>query len=353
MPPKNRVGLTVNGREYGGWKTVAIARSIKTLSGAFELDVSDRWSKADPWPIREEDSCELRVDDEVVITGAVDEAPTDEDADSHSLSVTGRDTTGALVDCSVAIGAWEFKGITLEQFAKKLCAPFSIPVAMQSGLSLVTPPKYSIEPGETPFDALQRACVKAGVLPIADGVGGLLLMRPGVERCDTALVFGQNVKRVRVRRSAIERFARYEVHAQRPGDDDSYAKTVVAVVGTARDANVKRTARVLVIRADGAMTKAQAIARAQWEATVRAARSVSVEVTVQGWKQKSGTVWPINAQVPVKIPRHGIDGPMLISSVRLTQDADSGSLAELSLERPGAYRPEPVVTTKSERMYFT
>ncbi len=353
MPAKNRVGLTVDGREYGGWKTVTIVRSIKTLAGGFELGVSDRWSKAAPWPIREEDQCQLRVDDEVVITGAVDEAPTSEDAEAHELDVSGRDATGALVDCSASIGAWEFKGISLEQFAKKLCAPFSIPVAMQSGLSLVTPAKYSIDPGDTAFDVLQRACQKAGVLPISDGAGGLLIMRPGAERCDTALVYGENVKRVRVRRSAIERFARYEVLGQHPGSDDFYAKNVVSISGTARDANVKRTERVLIVRAEGPVTKASAKARAEWEATVRAARAVSVEVTVQGWKQKSGAVWPINAQVPVKIPRHGIDGPMLISTVRLSQDANGGSLAELSLERPGAYRPEPVVTTKSERMYFT
>lgn len=350
---ENRVGLKVDGREYAGWKQVRIVRSLKSLAGSFELSVSDKWSQAEPWPIREEDRCELTIDDEPVITGWVDTVPTDEDDSSHSLDVSGRDATGALVDCSTMLGKWEYRGISLLELAKRLAAPFSVPVVLQSGLTLPPPPaKFSIDPGDTPFEVLDRACRLAGLLAIADGGGGLLLMRPGAERTATALVAGENVKRTRVVRDATARYRRYVVHGQHPSSDGYYGANAAVVSGEATDENVRRSERVLLIRPEGGVTKASAKARAQWEATVRAARSVTVTVTVQGWRQKNGALWPINALAPVKLPRHGIDGPMLITQVAHSLDEGAGSLTELALERPDAYRPAPTITTKSTELWF-
>ncbi len=350
--PKNRVGLKVNGLEYSGWKRVTIVRGIKALSGAFDLNVSDKWAPTQSWAIKEEDRCELTIDDEPVITGWVDHRNMESDEQAHTLDLGGRDAAGALVDCSAMLGKWEFRGIALFDLAKKLVAPFSIPVTIQSGLDLKAPEKFSIDPGDTPFEVLDRYCRLAGVLPISDGRGGINILRPGADFAVSSLVYGENVKKIRVATNAEERFSRYVVHGQHPSSDGYSGETAAIVKGEAIDETVRRSHRVLLIRPEGGVTRATAKARAEWEATVRQGRSISVTVLVQGWRQEDGSLWPINATVPVKSKPHNIDGEMLITQAVFSIDDQGGTLTELSLEDPGAYRPEPKITVKAKELWF-
>jgi prophage tail gpP-like protein len=80
--------------------------------------------------------------------------------------------------------------------------------------------------------------------------------------------------------------------------------------------------------------------RAQWEATVRAARAVSVSVTVQGWRQADGTLWPVNGLVQVDLPWLRISGEMLITELTYSLD-ESGTQTQMTLRRADAYTPEP------------
>jgi prophage tail gpP-like protein len=126
-----------------------------------------------------------------------------------------------------------------------------------------------------------------------------------------------------------------------------YGEIAAHVRGEALDASVRRTQRVLIVRPEGNATLAQAQRRAQWEAKVRAGRAVSATVTVTGWQQASGAVWPVNALVPVRSPTAGIDGEMLITQATHVRSA-SGTTTVLSLARPDAFLPEAVVTKKGE-----
>jgi prophage tail gpP-like protein len=87
--------------------------------------------------------------------------------------------------------------------------------------------------------------------------------------------------------------------------------------------------------------------RAQWEATVRAARAVSVQVTVQGWRQGNGELWPVNALVNVDLPWLRLSGDMLISELTHTLD-ESGTRTQLTLRRPDAFIPQPATPADAD-----
>jgi len=96
------------------------------------------------------------------------------------------------------------------------------------------------------------------------------------------------------------------------------------------------------------MTLGQAQERANWEATVRAARAGTASVVVQGWTQESGALWPLNVLVPVRSPFLGIDSDMLISGTHITLDDAGGSITEITLARPDAFTPEPFIPKGSD-----
>ena len=375
------VRLRVNGREYAGWKTVQVTRGIEAIAGGFDLSVSERWNgQTTPWPIVEEDECTLLVGNDVVIIGYVDKREISYGSAEHSLRVSGRDRTGLLVDCSAVLKSWEFQSVPLLTLIQRLCDPFSIKVSLDpsvtgaavtlkvgkgggtvsaggagkhTGLGVPKPPKkFSVDPGESTFEVIDRACRMAGVLPVSDGAGGLLLTRAGTSRVSTALVEGENILAAHVSYDASARYARYVVRGQQAGDGkDWFGGPIAAVSGEAIDANVRRTERVLLIRPEAGTTREQAQARAGWEAGVRAGRAETVSITVQDWVQSSGALWPINALVYVQAPLLGVDGDLLITQTMMSLDDQGGTTSQLTLKRPDAFLPEPVVTTGATALW--
>lgn len=350
-----KLKLTVNGQEYGGWKSARVTRGIEAIAGGFELEATDRWAeRSEPWPIGEGDVCKLAIDKTTLITGYVGKRHLSYDAESHSFSVSGRDKTGDLVDCSANLGKWEFKGIDVLTLAKRVCDPFGISVSIQPGLTLAKVAKLSIDPGDTGFEVIERVCRIAGLLPISDGSGGLLLTRAagdGDARANTELIEGGNILSASADYDSTGRFHRYVVLGQHQGTDELSGAKAASIKGEATDANVTRTARELIIRPEGNVTPAQAKTRAQWEAIVRAARGDAVTITVQGWTMGNGELWPVNALVKVKSPRIGVNGYMLITQATYSLDDSAGTTTQLSLKRQGAFTPEPIVTTVKTRAW--
>lgn len=337
--------LTVNGKAFAGWTSARVTRGIESLCGGFELTVSERWEAgAAPWPIYEGDECSLRLGSETVLTGYVDKRSLSYGPGEHSLGVSGRDRAGAFVDCSVLGPPWEWLNASILAVARRLAEPHGVAVSFAPGLAPgASPAKTSADPGDSVHDVIEKMCRKAGLLAVSDGAGGVQLMRPGSARTTTALVEGQNILSAQAEFDGSARFRRYVVLGQHQATDAFSSGSAAGVRGEATDATVSRAARTLVLRAEGNVTGESAKRRAEWEATVRAARADSVSVTVQGWTQGNGALWPVNALVPVRSPRIGVDGEMLISQAVYSVGKD-GMKTALTLRRPDAFKPEPSVT---------
>lgn len=335
------VALTVEGREYTGWKSARVTRGIDSVAGTFELAVFDDGGR---WPVRAGDVCEVSVAGTVVLTGTVDRRSVSLRADDHSLTVSGRDRAGVLVDCSADLAQAELWNVDPLAFVRRVAAPFNVPVALQPGVRPERPTgKVTIDPGESAFDIVDRVCRLAGLLPVSDGRGGLVLTRAGTGAAVNAVVEGENLLAATIDSDVAGRFARYTVIGQAHGGDDLEAETTTSVRGTARDAGVRDTTRALVVRADGSLTGARAKQRAEWEATVRAARADTYTATVQGWTQADGSLWPVNARVRLSSPRLGVEAELLIVRATYRIDLHEGTVTELQLMRRDAFTPEPVV----------
>lgn len=351
------VALIVNGKRYSGWKSIRITRGIEAVAGAFELTVSDRWDlRGQSWPIVEEDECQVTFDGVPMITGYVDGRDISYSASDHSFTVSGRDKAGAMVDCSAVLDRWNFKSVPLLDLITKIAAPFDVLVwldaSVREGLPLPKPPaKFTVDPGEKAFEVIDRACRLAGVLPVSDGVGGLRLTRAGSARCTTALVEGENILSAAGSYKATERYRRYIVRGQHQATDDWSGASVAAVKGEATDPTVRRSERVLLIRPERGVTQESAKSRAAYEAKVRAARGDAVTVTVQGWSQGSGELWPVNAIVQLRSPALGMQADLLITQAVFILDA-SGQTTQLSLKRPDAFIPETVIKKPGGNGYW-
>lgn len=336
----DEVTLVVGGFAYGGWKSVRVTRSIESIAGSFHLEVSDRWAGQDePWPVAEEDACQIRIGDEVVIDGYVDRRAFALAGQQRSLTYSGRDRAAALVDCSVVLDRWAFRDATVLDVARKVAEPFGITVSLQPGLVLPKAPrKLVISPGDTAFEVIRKAAESTEVLIVSDGAGGIVLTEAGTGRA-AALVEGENILGASVDYDASERFSRYVVATQVAGTDEA-SGAVTRIRAEATDEGVRRPDRVLLIRPASGLSIDYARQRADWEARVRAARAEAVTVVVQGWTQPDGALWPLNALTRVRCPGIGVDGDLLISELEHSLDSEGGAITQLRLVRPDAFTPE-------------
>ncbi|EKK0669782.1 phage tail protein [Salmonella enterica subsp. enterica serovar Derby] len=128
---------------------------------------------------------------------------------------------------------------------------------------------------------------------------------------------------------------------QRAGNDDDFGEaTTTALRARTEDAFIARY-RPMYIRQTGQATGAGCIARADFEARQRAARTDETTYLVQGWRQGNGTLWQPNQRVIVFDPVCGFDNTeLLVSEVTFTQD-QNGTMTEIRVGPPDAYLPEP------------
>lgn len=333
------ITLVVNGTKYAYWKSANIQVGIEQIAGQFALSYADRWSgQQQALPFSEGDECKVYAGDNLVIAGYIDDLETSFSAIDTTDNLIGRDYTGDLVDCSVVNEPDEWKNINLFDLAKKLCSPFGIRVVQDTdvGEKFLT---YKIQQGETVFEALSRAAKMRGILLVSAKDKGLRLTTRGSEKINTPLVAGKNGNILSCRKlsSYADRYSQYTVKGQQGGIElDGYSGDEKSVIGQAKDKIISRYRPLLVLAENQADAKS-ARRRAEWEASTRAAKSLSLSVVVQGWTNSSGQLWEPNFLVDVEIPRASIKAEMLIVSCNYSMDVTAGSITNIGLRDKRSY----------------
>lgn len=337
--------LKTAGEVYGGWTSMRLSLGMDRCANGFQIEITELWSEGAkvrrilPW-----EACEVLLDGEVVLTGYVDELSVRHSGTVHTVSVRGRDKTADLVDCSVTGKVGQWRGLKIEQIARELAAPFGVQVLtdVDTGKPLLS---FALQEGETAFEAIERAARMRGVLVMSTAAGELLLTRAGQQRIATRLVLGENILEGSVRYDVRDRFSVYVAKGQAPthyfdapgssaGTSATAAKSASQMRAQASDARVPRF-RPLVLNAECPDLAVPLSRRVQWEANVRAARSVEAEIVVQGWKN-AGWLWKPNRLLTVLDPWLGIDDEMLISGVQYSLD-EAGSRTSLRLTYANAF----------------
>lgn len=330
----HKVELRVAGAFWGGWKSVRIERGIEQIAGTFELSVTDRWAEQSTVrQINPGQPCQVTIDAATVITGYIDTVEPSYDSGQHSITVTGRDRTGDLVDCAAIHGSGQWSGRRLDQIAADLCVPFGIKVLRDTdvGSAFV---QFAIEDSESVFECLERAARMKAVLLVSDGHGNLVLTRANRGAPVATLVQGENILAGRGEYSWRERHSWYIVKSQGIGDDEFNGGVVAQQRAEARDSNVDRY-RPLIILAEDQGTGANLGQRARWERNVRMGRANRATVTVQGWAYE-GALWQPNTMVRLTSPMLYADDDLLVVATTFTLD-DRGARTELQLTRREAF----------------
>jgi prophage tail gpP-like protein len=340
----DNITIEVDGMVYSGWKSATVRRSLDSLCGSFTFTTYDRWSvKNKDWVLFPGKRCRVGIGSDTILEGYIDRIRPQIGAERHSVSVSGRDATADLVDCST-FGTWN--NATIYKLAKAMAEPFGVNVRIDvDGGEPFT--KFTAQPGDTVFNVLSRAAAKRGILLLSGRVGNLLLTNAGASWADDQIAIGRNVKSASAEYDHTDRFSVYKVQGQSKDAGSGWGEETISSSGEAKDEWVERY-RPKTINARGVATPEDAERQAAWMANVHAARAFRASAELIGFRQTTGALWEVNRLVSVDMPDLRLQGDMLISSAEYTQ-SESGSVTRVELTILEAYEPEPAKTVRKNR----
>lgn len=343
--------LTLNGQVYNQFKGLSLHRSLLQACAQLQLDYAGYETIAPATAFT------LTIDGHLAITGFMD-------AVSHRLTSTGisrqafgRDKAADLVDCSVPPTA-TLNGLTLDLIANRLAAPYGVKVRIDQSADLGKPfDTWSLDPGESIWAAIEKACRARALLAVCTNTGELLLTRAGNSRRPTALIEGQNVLEAQYQHDLSGRFQIYHCLAQQAnGNVQQWSRTGAVNDADQAQAHAKaidsgaRAPRRLSIVQDSNADANDLPIRVQWECNVRRGKSQTVQITVQGFSA-GGQLWQPNQLVSIDLPSLNLGGTWLIESVVFTLN-NEGRKTDLTLVPPSAYSliPEPPKVQESQQV---
>lgn len=336
--------LKAGGQVYQGWTKVEVTRSLEAMAGSFSLELTWKWQgseqqyKAFVEPIKQGQACTVDIGSERVITGYVDDWIPSYDANSVVISVSGRDKTADLVDCSIDHPSGQFNNQTLTQIANTVCEPFGIKVMVNADVGAPFA-RIQIDQGESPHELLTRLARQRGVLLTSDTFGNLVITRASKVKAGVSLILGENVLAARGRFSWRQRYSKFTVKAAGAAFGSQWDGAAQATVGGIKadvtDDEIGRYRPMIIVNEE--ITTAEGAAkRGQWERQRSIGKSNSAEYTVTGWRiPQTGKLWNINTLVPVVDEILGLDEELLIVSVMFSED-DAGRLAVIGVVKPEA-----------------
>lgn len=342
------VDLIVDGEARRDWTSVEISRGIEQLATTFTFQYTESNASIDrPLPFDEGDPCQIRADGVQILDGFIDDLDISYDDTNHSIRVSGRTKTGDLVDCSAIHKSGSWKEVQLSRIVEDICKPFDIAVVEQVE-NVDQFDKFSIQDGETAYEAIQRACNLRGVLPITNEFGDVVLTTAGTKKIGPVIQSGVNVISGNRSGQWRERFQIYIVKSQSAGNNNFFAKDASGPFFRVDDAGIDRY-RPLILVAEGRGTGKRLEKRARWERNRRVGESQTYNFTVREWFHDDG-LWLPNEIVRVRDDFLRVDEDLLIVAVRYAKDND-GTRSEITLMEPGAFDTvnNPVAKSRNKK----
>ncbi|MBX9594711.1 MAG: hypothetical protein K2X46_10130, partial [Roseomonas sp.] len=213
--------MLVAGNVHRGWRSMKLSTTLDAPAAKFSVEMAERWAASPDGlarGVKPGAACQLRLDGDLVLDGWLDAVEASYGPRDHALVATGRDKVGDLVDnAAVLEGPHEWRGLRLVEIVTRLATPYGVTVRTDIEADARFP-LFAIQPGETAWEAVDRAARARGVLVVGDGLGGLLLTRAAKAGPAAGIIqMGANVLECRATFDHSERHSVVAVRSQSNG----------------------------------------------------------------------------------------------------------------------------------------
>lgn len=268
---------------------------------------------------------------DLLLKGFVDRRQPRFDAKSAIISVSGRSSSGDLIDGAAEHKTGAFQKKDPKQIADEISSQYS-ETGFETDQKLEKIDQYQLTPGESVFRCIEKLCRQQGMTLHGTAEGRIKITKAGSERHSGGLIEGQNILTGTADHNGSNRHSKYTVRGQRPFDHGIDNLEIESVI---KDSGVDRHRPVIIVQ-DEDTTKKRAKDRAKNRRDRAAGDALKATIDTQGFRDDSGGIWTPGKLVWTQSPFLDIAQDMLIESVTYRQDS-KGSIATLQLTDPRSY----------------
>lgn len=320
--------LITNGVKIAGFDEIVLENCYYTLAGFFRLKAYDSPSvelKKAKDKIVEGNECQIKVDDNLVFTGFIDDIASYYDNSKKIIEIYGRSKSSDLIDSTSLFK--EYRKQSLSAIAGDICSDFGLKVKVSGADKVIN--LFTVLTGENCADALIRLCKTQNKITYSNAAGDIEITDKVTEPKGkiSSLTTGKdgNIIRAKSVKSFRCKFSDYVIVGQNIlSDDDNLDKITAPVI--AKDFSHVRF-RQKVINADVVSSSfvSKEIARDN-------KKTFSLEVTANSWKDASDNLFSINSLINVSDEWVSPASLYRVSKASLVKTPLTGHITNLDLE---------------------
>lgn len=325
------VSVQVGGSRYTAWEMVSVEGSVKEACRHFHLHAAAiMGGDATNALFQVFTPISIYATGDLIFTGYIDSRRPHIDAHSAYFTISGRSKGQDAVDASAMHKTGHFEKKTPLDIAKALD---KAKIGFSSDTELEKIPSFQLQPGETLFRCIERACRDQGVTLAGLADGGIKLTKAGAtaHRQGGALIQGVNIKCGDAHFCSRNRHSKIFARGQ---SYDGHGPQALQMEETAEDKGAKRE-RPWVLVQDGNTDKKRLKKRAENRRDKAAGDGIRASITTAGWRDDGGGLWEPGNKVWVESPFLGLAQDMLIEHCHYRQGRDTEAV--LSLVDPRAH----------------
>ena len=322
------VSVVIAGVSYEGWTEVDIKREINAAAGQFQVGLTEVVAAGSVIPqfsraAQPDTPVEIYVNGLLALRGNIDTRHGEKDANHHKITVAGRSSSRNCVDCSHVDPekAAQYNNLKPSQIGKKVTDALGL--ELETRVTDEQPIEwFRYDPGTTSLNVMHNAALKQGLTIGHTKEGKVLLADTFPDAAPAALIAGGNILKWSVKKSAHERYSKYNARGQKAPNSKYRGKQANQMSAQADDSGLQ-TYRPKLVVGLGDVDRAELEKRVKHEAARRAGLALNVEVTVVGWTA-GGQLWEPGQNAYVQIPDEDIYESLLIKSVYMSKDDEGG-----------------------------
>lgn len=336
------VSLNIGGQAHTTWEAYEIDSDLLIPADAWQFTIAARDQKL-PTNVVAGAQIDVRVGNDVVLTGRIDNIKQSIRKTGRSYQLTGRDMAAQLVDCSAPV--FVRKMSTLREIVTSIVRPLGITkVRLQTTASGATREKINVEPGDTAWELLRNAAEAEGLWPWFDPDGTLVIGGPDYTTPPVAVLVcnadGGNVELMERTDNVADRYSEITVLGQTHATQEDGGKHNLR--GSAKDTGVTWSRPKIVVDHETDTTELcnERAAKLMGDSRLK---GFDVHVTVQGHRINApgepgdGQLWQPGQRVRIKSDLLDLDGIYFLMARKFLRSRGYGTTTELTLKEDGVW----------------
>ncbi len=357
MPNDDRlekITLLVGGHAYSDWKTYRIDSDFLKAADAWQLSLGIRDGAFNVDAVRGA-PVKVKMGDDVVLSGRIDTITRDISRRGITLSLSGRDDGGILIDCAAPV--FSARQLNLSEVISSVVRPLGITRIKIQADNMIRSDRIQIEPGAT---KRLNECLE--IIHSEDGKVIISLSETrSIQGCFSELTLlaqshasGTKNQKLKTKPVDVSRSIPQAFTVSIESDDDT--GTGDADDGQSGTNNMRIKIgdpsvpyyRPQIITAGDVDNQAQLQYRAKKAMADARLSGLDITAEVFGHRTDKGELWEPGQRVRIKSELHGIDGIFFLMGRSFNGGRPGGPVTQLRFKEDGVWIPD-VYTQKAKK----